>query len=140
MTVRLIITSAENGDDNYVFDHETIAGVVGACMNEFIDMPTLDMPREVADLLETIAAAIRQHDKGEPPIAKHWDFSSPESAFYVLFFEDSEDDAGEPAHVIWERARAKDAGLDAAVRAVINGDQDEVIQAVAPAGWDSIEA
>lgn len=128
MTVRLVLTSCDNPDEGFTFDHATVLEAIGACMAELAAQEIGISPPEVADLLDTIAAAIRRHDEGNPPIARHWDFSSPESAFYVLFFEDSGDDDGTPAHVIWERARDMAA------------DQSEVIAAVAPVGWDSVDA
>jgi hypothetical protein len=51
---------------------------------------------------------MRKHDIGEPPIARHWDFSSPEDAYWVVFWEDSEDDTGISCEAIWNSEKITD--------------------------------
>lgn len=51
--------------------------------------------------------------------------SSPEEAYYVMFFEDSEDDMRESCESIWNDA---DKGLDKAVRDIVSP------------GWTSVDA
>lgn len=102
MSYRIRIESCENADEGFTFDHETLAGVLTTCISELGEYEYWDAP----SLLETLAKAIRNHDAGEPPIAKQWDFSSPDDAYYVAFYEDSEDDDGTPIDVIWKRSEA----------------------------------
>lgn len=126
---RIRIESCENADEGYTFDHETLAGVITTCITELSsdDHSQLDLPEAMATLLlDTIVEAMRRHDAGEPPIAKQWDFSSPDDAYYVQFFEDSEDDDGTPCEEVWNSSG--EAGLDKAVRDIVSP------------GWTSVDA
>lgn len=94
-----------DSDERYTFDSETIAGAIADCVQTLAPGESFfSIPSEMADLLETIAQAIRKHDNGEPAVAREWDFSSPESAYFVLFFEDASDDDGTPAEIVWRNA------------------------------------
>jgi hypothetical protein len=98
--IRIKIEACDS-DELYFFDSETISGAVAACVKQLgFGDSSLNTPSEMAELLSTIAEAIRRYDNGEPPVAHSWDFSSPESAFYVVFFEDAGDDDGTPAKEI----------------------------------------
>ena len=124
---RIRIESCENADEGYTFDHETLAGVITTCVTELSanEYSQLDLTEAMATLLDTIVEAMRRHDAGEPPIAKQWDFSSPDDAYYVAFYEDSEDDDGTPCEELWNSA---DKGLDKAVRDIVSP------------GWDVVDA
>lgn len=124
---RIRIESCENINESYTFDAETLAGVIALCLTELSsdDYSQLDLTEAMAILLETIAEAMRRHEAGDPPIAKQWDFSSPEEAYYVMFFEDSDDDTRESCKDIWDDA---DKGLDKAVRDIVSP------------GWTSVDA
>lgn len=126
--VRIKIESCESGEV-YVIDGESIPEVVVKCITDITSLSTdhgsLELPSGMANLLETIGEAMRKHDNGEPPIARCWDFSSPEEAFYVMFFEDSEDDDGTDCATVWANV---DRGLDRAVRDIVSP------------GWDRVEA
>lgn len=124
--IRIEACDTESGEF-YVIDGESIPEVVVRCVTDLTSAEAglLDLPVGMVNLLETIAEAMRKHDRGEPPIARCWDFSSPEEAFYVAFFEDSEDDDGTDLATIWANA---DGGLDKSVRDIVSP------------GWDSVEA
>lgn len=104
--IRIKIEGCDSGE-RYTFDSETISGAVADCVRELGQgESSLNIPSEMADLLETIAESIRRYDNGELPVARHWDFSAPESAYYVLFFEDAGEDDGTPAEVVLENAKS----------------------------------
>ena len=125
--VRIRIEACENADEGFTFDGDTIAEVIATCVTEMADYAAqLDLPCEMANLLETIAAAMDRHTEGNPPIARHWDFSSPESAYYVMFWEDSSDDDGTSCADAW--VSSGEASLDKAVRDIVSP------------GWDRVEA
>jgi hypothetical protein len=102
---RIRIESCENADEGFTFDHETLAECITTSITEFSNAVGWFNVKEMATLLDTIVEAMRKHDDGEPPIAKEWDFSSPEEGYYVVFFEDSEDDDGTPCETIWNEGR-----------------------------------
>ena len=98
---RIRIESCVNADEGYTFDSETLADVITTCATGLSNAKGWLDVSEMATLLDTIVEAMRRHDAGDPPIAKEWDFSSPDDAYYVAFYEDSEDDDGTPCEQIW---------------------------------------
>lgn len=102
---RIRIESCENPDEGFTFDHETLAECISTCVTEFSNAVGYLEVSEMATLLDTIVEAMRRHDAGEPPIAKEWDFSAPDDAYYVMFFEDSDDDDGTPCQDVWDNIK-----------------------------------
>jgi hypothetical protein len=125
---RLRIESCENPDEGFTFDHEHLSGLIATCVTELANSDRFmsDPILEAATLLDTIVRAMKQHDAGDPPIAREFDFSSPEDAYYVVFYEDSDDDDGKPLNAMWHSSG--EAGLDAAVRDIVSP------------GWRSVES
>lgn len=91
---RLVIQALDNIDERHVVESENTMQLVAMLLNVLSNGDMADVTTEVADLLDTICSAMRNHDKGEPPTARCWDFSAPERGYLVCFFEDSEDDDG----------------------------------------------
>jgi hypothetical protein len=105
---RIRIESCENADEGYTFDHETLAGAITTCVTELAEANECwSEVSDMATLLDTLVEAMRKHDAGETPIAREWDFSSPGDAYYIAFYEDSEDDDGTPCENIWKNSIAK---------------------------------
>lgn len=123
---RIRIESCENPDEGFTFDHETLAECITTCIIEFSNATGYLEIGEMATLLDTIVRAMRLHESGNTPIARQWDFSSPDDAYYVQFFEDSEDDDGTPCEEAWHNSG--EAGLDKAVRDIVSP------------GWTSVDA
>jgi hypothetical protein len=120
--IRIRLEACE-GDESYVFDGLTVAAAIADCVHTVsIGCGQLT---DVATLLHTLAKAISLHEEGAPPIAREWDFSIPEAAYYIMFFDDSEDDDGTDCATVWANA---DGGLDKAVRDIVSP------------GWDRVEA
>ena len=100
---RIRIESCANADESYTFDAETLADVITTCVTGVSNAKGWLNISEMATLLDTIVEAMRRHEAGDPPIAKEWDFSSPDDAYYIMFFEESEEDDGTQCRTVWER-------------------------------------